>query len=506
LDFKRRFEITRNSEAILVVEQLKNILSENKLNGLHCSVGIVTFNILQKKEINNEIDRRRQKDPEFDDLISLADSDERNKLEDLLFVRNIESVQGEERDIIIFSTGYAKDLEDPDEKIGVQFGSLNRRDGEKYLNVAITRARREIIIICSFDPYRIKVEDTLHSGPRRLRDYLCYAKTISESRRQETNDILLSLPSGNSSRSSPKSEPEEHMQVLVRDELQKLGYEADLQVGHSNYKIDIAVIHPDNPQKYILAIELDGKSFLSSESTKERDITRQEFLENNGWTLERIWSRNWWRDSKREISRIHQRIQELRAIDKIDDVNTNRTPVISHTEQVDIQSGPEQRLKELIKKGESNTLEFKSSLIWDYKLYKPNKSLWHPTLKTVAAFMNSSGGLLVVGIADDGGILGLDKDFEVLGKKKSWDEWVQHFINMFNENIGKEFISFVKVNSIQYDEKTLAVIEVKRNDLVPIYLDPKGKSEFYIRSGTTTQLLNTKETIAYIKQHRYLSS
>ena len=102
-----------------------------------------------------------------------------------------------------------------------------------------------------------------------------------------------------------------------------------------------------------------------------------------------------------------------------------------------------------------------------------------------------------------GEVLGLDKDFEVLGKKKSRDEWMQHFINVFNENIGKEFISFVKVKNIHRDEKPLAVVEVKRNDLVPIYLDPKGKSEFYIRAGTTTQPLNTKETVSYIMQHWY---
>lgn len=221
--------------------------------------------------------------------------------------------------------------------------------------------------------------------------------------------------------------------------------------------------------------------------------------------MERIWSRNWWRDPKREINRIHQRIQELRHINKTDTWNP-KFRAMSNTDQIDIEVGPEQKLKELIRKGESDTLEFKSSLIWDYKLDKPNKSLWHPILKTVAAFMNSDGGLLIVGIADDGEMLGLDKDFGVLGKKKSWDEWIQHFINVFNENIGKEFISFVRVKSILCDGKTLALAEVKRNDLGPVYLDPKGKSEFCIRSGTTTQFLNTKETVAYIKQHRYLSS
>ena len=100
------------------------------------------------------------------------------------FVRNIEGVQGEERDIIIFSTGYVKDLADEDDSIGIRFGSLNQQDGEHYLNVAITRARYQIKIVCSFDPNRINVDNAQHEGPRRLKEYLCYAKAVSENKTQ----------------------------------------------------------------------------------------------------------------------------------------------------------------------------------------------------------------------------------------------------------------------------------------------------------------------------------
>ena len=90
---------------------------------------------------------------------------------------------------------------------------------------------------------------------------------------------------------------------MVQDRLQKLGYRVDRRIGNSDYKIDLAVRHPDEPNKYILAIETDGESFRSAKSTLERDITRQEFLESKGWNLERVWSRNWWRDSEREVNR-----------------------------------------------------------------------------------------------------------------------------------------------------------------------------------------------------------
>jgi schlafen family protein len=237
-------------------------------------------------------------------------------------------------------------------------------------------------------------------------------------------------------------------------------------------------------------------------------VTRQEFLESKGWVVERIWSRNWWRDSNKEVDRIHKKIQELRKIKPKDDLITDSSSTfiqLTTGDQKDKQcSTVEQKFEQLIKKGESDTLEFKSSLIWDYEQNKPNKLLRNSILKTVAAYMNSEGGLLIVGVADNGEILGLDKDFEALDKKKSWDEWMQHFINMFNENIGKAFISFVKVKDIRYNGKPLAIVEVKRNDLGPIYLDPKGKSEFYIRAGTTSQPLNTKEAVAYTKQHWHL--
>jgi predicted HTH transcriptional regulator len=109
--------------------------------------------------------------------------------------------------------------------------------------------------------------------------------------------------------------------------------------------------------------------------------------------------------------------------------------------------------------------------------------------------------MLIVGIADNGEVIGLEKDFDSLGKKRSWDEWVQHFVNVFNEYIGKEFMSFIKIKCIYYNERPVAIIHVKKNNSGPTYIEPKSKGEFYIRSGTTTQLLNPKETVAYTKQH-----
>lgn len=125
------------------------------------------------------------------------------------------------------------------------------------------------------------------------------------------------------------------LEKLVKDRLQKLGYQVDLKVGYSDYKIDLAVAHPDNPSRYILAIETDGESFTSANSTIERDIIRQDFLERRGWAVERIWSRNWWQDSNREINRLQQRIVQLRQLNsRTSDANSRDVASQSSTTQI----------------------------------------------------------------------------------------------------------------------------------------------------------------------------
>jgi hypothetical protein len=120
-----------------------------------------------------------------------------------------------------------------------------------------------------------------HDGPRRFKDYLCFAKAISEHNIEEAKKILSSLNS-NQYENVDKLDiaDSDSLEKSVSTELQKLGYKVDLHIGHSNYKINLAVVHPDLPSRYILAIEFDGKSFLNAPSAKERDVSRQLFLES----------------------------------------------------------------------------------------------------------------------------------------------------------------------------------------------------------------------------------
>src|SRR4030095_1977998 len=105
---------------------------------------------------------------------------------------------------------------------------------------------------------------------------------------------------------------ESTFEEIVYDRLLTLGYQIVTQVGYSGYRIDLAIVHPDDPSKYILGIECDGAMFHSARSTRERDVMRQEFLQSRGWIIERIWSTNWWRNPDREIERIKHRIEALR--------------------------------------------------------------------------------------------------------------------------------------------------------------------------------------------------
>jgi len=158
-------------------------------------------------------------------------------------------------------------------------------------------------------------------------------------------------------------------------------------------------------------------------------------------------------------------------------------------------------LLDILKDGETFTREFKSSLRWDYKQDKANKELEHPILKTLTAFMNTDGGTLFVGVDKDGKILGIEKDFDTLGDK-NWDGWSQAFTNIVNSRLGKEFHKYIKPEPISVDGKIIVKIEVKKSSK-EAYIDPDSKAEFHIRAGTTTQMLNPKQTAAYVRDHFY---
>ena len=302
-------ERTNHAEAKKVVDVMATLLKDGERKGKLPSIGVITFNEPQRDLIEDLVDERRSRSQDFERLYSAATSSERN-LDDRPFVKNIENVQGDERDVIVFSVGYAPDAQG---QFRVQFGSLNQEGGENRLNVAVTRARERVIMVASFDPSSLPVEGVKNLGPKRLKEYLCYAQAVSEARHQEVQELLARLDSAPRSvqEAMAFSDLEKPLEMQVKEALEARGHHVDERVGFSGYRIDLAVVDPADESRYILGIECDGATFHSARSARERDVVRQRFLEERGWNIDRIWSRNWWRNRNAELDRLEARIGAL---------------------------------------------------------------------------------------------------------------------------------------------------------------------------------------------------
>ncbi|MEH7303269.1 AAA domain-containing protein [Neobacillus drentensis] len=289
-------------EAIEIVTILKDIL----INQPGKTVGIITFNSKQQSKIQDQIDKLVSEDEEFSSVYNqmlTRDLDER------VFVKNIENVQGDERDIILFSIAYAKNEEG---KVYNRFGMLNQKGGENRLNVAVTRAKEGITVVSSIEPEELNVANTSQMGPKLLKAYLKYVRAVSHAQVDQINAVVQEINENVNTHVQEKElQFESPFEEQVYHQLRNLGYDVITQVGMSGYRIDMAIIHPHDSSRYILGIECDGAMYHSSANAKERDVYRQRFLESRGWTIERIWSRNWWKNSSVEIERIDHKVKEL---------------------------------------------------------------------------------------------------------------------------------------------------------------------------------------------------
>ncbi len=285
-------------EARKIVQLLKEFFIQRK-NGE--TVGIITFNASQRDLINDVIDEECANDPGFGKQV--ADEMKRyDNGEDVgLFIKNIESVQGDERDVIMFSIGYAKNSEG---RLMQRFGWLNNRGGENRLNVAISRAKKKIFIVTSFDPEDLQVEDTKNEGPRILKKYLQYANAVSSGNRELADSILHSF--GDDRWKTAEEFDSGRIADRVYNALIRKGYTVERNVGIGGYQIDLAVKQND---RFILGIECDSRLYELSTSTRERDYHRQKYLESRGWKIHRVWTPGMWKDPEKEISRIIQAIE-----------------------------------------------------------------------------------------------------------------------------------------------------------------------------------------------------
>ena len=248
------------------------------------SLGVVTLNIKQRDLIAELLDERLR-------TVGGADKYREHwaKQGQSLFVKNLENVQGDERDAIIISTTFGKPP--GSNSVRQNFGPISRQGGWRRLNVLFTRARRSVAIYTSLRPKDIVIDGSTPEGTKTLRNYLEYARTGSLTVAEET-----------------EHDPESDFEVSVIEVLQGRGYAVIPQLGVAGYRIDIAVKHPDMPGIYLAAIECDGASYHSALSVRDRDRIRQEILESLGWRgrIWRIWSTDWFRSPRQEAEKTHQ--------------------------------------------------------------------------------------------------------------------------------------------------------------------------------------------------------
>lgn len=272
------------------------------------SIGVVTFNSSQRDLIENLLEKKALADSKF--YVNYKREKERVENEEFqsLFVKNIENVQGDERDMIIFSVGYAPSIEDG--KVLTQFGSLSMAGGENRLNVAVTRAREKVFVIASIDPMQLRITEESNIGGQFLRKYLEYAKAVSDGNIDDVNSILRNLTGAKFEKALILEDATDGIVAQLADSLTRHGYLIQKSVGYSNYSIDLAIIDKSNKNHYSLGIEIDKHNYNGLIDAKERDIYRQSLLESRGWKMYRIGSRDWWSDSEEIVREIKQELKK----------------------------------------------------------------------------------------------------------------------------------------------------------------------------------------------------
>lgn len=253
------------------------------------TIGIVAVNSQQRDLIDEELRRLKADDPDVEEY------EEKVKAKgDEVFVKNLENVQGDERDFIFISLTYGP--ERGMQKVYQRFGPINGKNGHRRLNVLFTRARIRLVLFTSMTSADVLCEPGQSAeGVRILKAYLEYAE-----RRGEVGGTLTGKGA------------DSDFEFAVAERLRSRGYSVETQVGVSGYRIDLGIRHPDRPDRFIVGVECDGRAYHSSKSARDRDRLREEILRGLGWTIIRVWSTDWFDNPTLQTDRLVKEIEELR--------------------------------------------------------------------------------------------------------------------------------------------------------------------------------------------------
>lgn len=271
------------SEAEAVVKEIERRLLDEELRKK--SIGVVTFSAVQQNLIEDLLSDLFIFKPELEAIAM--------ECKEPLFIKNLENVQGDERDVILFSVGYGPDAEG---RVSMNFGPLNRNGGERRLNVAVSRARYEMIIFSTLRSDRIDLNRTSSMGVKSLKRFLEFAEKGAQLNRERQL-----IATKNSS-----------IENLVAERLRATGYEVHTNIGTSGYKIDIAVVDEKNPGNYILGIICDGENYRRTKTIRDREIVQNSVLHMLGWNICRVWTLDWWENPSMVLKRIEAAIDNAK--------------------------------------------------------------------------------------------------------------------------------------------------------------------------------------------------
>lgn len=275
------------AEADAIVAEVVKRLLDPELSKRN--IGVVTFSQAQQRLIEDLLDEQVRQNPEIECFFN-------SSVEEPVFVKNLENVQGDERDVILFSVGYGPDAQG---RISYNFGPLNREGGWRRLNVAVSRARQEMMVFSTLRSDQLDLSRTNAKGVADLKAFLEYAERGKQALYMQHT-------------ATADAEHDTLFEEQVSLALKEKGYKVQAQVGCSGYKIDLAIVDPDRPGRYLLGIECDGATYHRSKTARDRDKLREMVLRKLGWKIHRIWSTDWWENQQRELDRVEVAIASAR--------------------------------------------------------------------------------------------------------------------------------------------------------------------------------------------------
>ncbi|CAJ4857824.1 DNA helicase related protein [Burkholderia pseudomallei] len=281
---------TNKPEAKALVADLVGRLKSPGFVDSRMTVGVVTFNAEQQRLIEDLLDEERRRDPSIEPYFA------ESALEPV-FVKNLESVQGDERDIMYFSITYGPGI---DGTMPMSFGPMNQQGGERRLNVAITRARQELRVFGSFKPEKMDLSRTQALGVRDLKHFLEFAERGARALGEAVAGSIGDFDSP--------------FEKAVCVALAERGWTVHPQVGVSAFRIDLGVVDPDAPGRYLAGVECDGATYHRSATARDRDKLREQVLRGLGWEIVRIWSTDWWVDMPGTLEKVDSQLRALLAV------------------------------------------------------------------------------------------------------------------------------------------------------------------------------------------------